>query len=940
MLNKPDSCGDCVGRKWDQGQGFVPADGQPLLGVAFMLEAGGKNEAIEGRPVMDYAAAGSVLRKVRRHLGYTREQFLYLNAVNCHPPENWLKGAPWERECLANCRGHRDRFLEPFVKKGLKVIVALGGIAMRTLTGQTNEFLSRGYPFWNSDYSCWVVPSLHPAYLARGKMNFFGVLEHDVAKAVWIAEHGVPMRSKLEKKFIVEPSLATARSYLQWVRDNPNALLSIDIENPRVLDEEEKPEDSELAEDKTDAPITQIQFSHAQWEGIVFSWHLQQFKPIIKELLRSPNPKIGHNWWRYDGLVLQRDGWEVRGEIHDSMVMFQHYQSNIPGCYGLQATASFFGALHPWKHLVGVDMGRYGCYDVSEPHRIYDELRPRLEAIDCWKGYMQKVKIDPILIRMGKRGLGVDTLAQNRLREHLTLDIEKRIQELTEQLRPLGLLNTKQKLGLKKEPKSTKGLVQRWFEDEVPITQEIEIDCKCKKGCQQCNKTRKKKKVIIIGHRVEKVLRWAKEVDFTTSDAQVKRYCRFMKYQIPYHRKEDRETTDEKALEELWRKTEDPFFPKVLALREIAKLKSAYTGKLWTPGRDGRVHSTFGHLTASGQLTSQKPNTQQIPAQTETAAHFRRCIVSSAGRILVKFDYSAFHALMTGYCARDPLYMRMARLDFHSFFTLCGMLKLMKPEKLIEQEDSEILEIFKHWKKSPKIVFEGQTFKQVRDFSGKRTVLGYGFGMEGGMLFKTYPEFFPHKKIAQAAIDSLNGLVPVTAAWRQEIVREAHRLSRKDIPLVTPHGYCRWFYEAMQTCTSCKYGWINGCKDEQQAAIQRSRCKRCKGEGMIFGREAKEAIAFGPANRAHGHLKEKILRLEELNLVDRASLGGMVNYVHDDVQLEMKKEISRGWAFKIWDVLESPSEVLIDPELAPKGLSVKVEVKWGKNLEDMEELKR
>lgn len=933
MLEKPSACSGCPGKFWNQEKGFVPALGVPHLGVAFMAEAAGENEILEGEPLVPWAPAGSVLRKVLKKLGYEREQFLYTNVLSCRPPENWLSGAPWERATIEHCQIHRDKFLKPYVGNRLKVIVALGKVAMRTLTGHTEEWLCRGYPFWNSTYRCWVVPTIHPSYLARGKMNFLGVLEHDIAKAIWIAENGVAERKPLERRFILEPTRADVEAFIRRVRENSSQLLSIDIENPKQLDE------AGDEENHSPAPITQIQFSLGLWEGICIPRSFPNFWTHIKELLRSSNPKIGHNWWRYDGLVLKSEGCEVRGVVHDSMVLFHHYQSNIPGCYGLQAVASFFGALHPWKHLVGSRMDLYGCYDVSEPHRIYSECKLRLEELGCWNGYLQKLRLDPILLRMRDRGLGVDSKAQSALRDYLAEEIAKGLGELTEIVRPLGLLNTKPKNGFVKEPKSTKGLVLRDFIAEVDVVQEVLIECSCKRKCKNCNSAHKRIRKVKIGKETRRVTRWCREINFTTSDDQVKRYCRHKGYPIPHHRREDRETTDEKALEELERKHGDDFFSKVLAVREIKKLKESYTGEAWTPGKDGRVHSTFGHLTATGQLTSRDPNTQQIPAQTETASLFRRCIVAERGKVLIKFDYSAFHALMTGFEARDPLYMRMARLDFHSFFTLCGMLKLMKPEKLIERSDDEIKETFKWYKAQKKeIAGFGQTFKEIRDFSGKRTVLGYGFGMEGGMLYKTYPEFFPSKKVAQSAIDSLNGLVPITAEWRNSIVREVHRLSMKNLPLVSRHGYCRWFHEAMVTCKSCHYGFTKPETTKAEAAVNRAACKRCGGEGRVFGREAKEAIAFLPANDAHGHLKEKVLELEELGLLEKGSLGGMVNYVHDDIQIEAVRSLSRGWAKRIKKVLESSSKVLIDSELAPKGLSVAVEVKWGRNLDVMEEI--
>jgi DNA polymerase I - 3''-5'' exonuclease and polymerase domains len=301
---------------------------------------------------------------------------------------------------------------------------------------------------------------------------------------------------------------------------------------------------------------------------------------------------------------------------------------------------------------------------------------------------------------------------------------------------------------------------------------------------------------------------------------------------------------------------------------------------------------------------------------------FKACIIVPPKFVRVRMDFSSFHAIMTGFEAKDPLYMRMARLDFHSFYTLCGMLKLEKLERIVEMEDAEILGLFAWWKANKKALKDGMTFKEIRGTAGKRTVLGYGFGMEGGMLFKTYPEFFEKKKDAATAIAELDALVPVTAAWRRSVVREAHKFRR----LISRYGYVREFHEAMVVCSSCHYR-------------NREHCPRCAGEGFVYGKEAKEAIAFRPSNDAHGHIKDAVIRLDKLGLIERVGLGGMVNYVHDDLQFEMRERGWEKWAQLVVEELERPNRKLIDPVLAPQGLSVKVEVMVGKRLSEMKEIK-
>ena len=69
---------------------------------------------------------------------------------------------------------------------------------------------------------------------------------------------------------------------------------------------------------------------------------------------------------------------------------------------------------------------------------------------------------------------------------------------------------------------------------------------------------------------------------------------------------------------------------------------------------------------------------------------------------LIAFDYKSFHVLTLGFEARDATYMRMAKLDMHSYFALVGLLRLESSDKLLVQSDGELRELFRWHRKSDK----------------------------------------------------------------------------------------------------------------------------------------------------------------------------------------------------------------------------------------------
>lgn len=101
-------------------------------------------------------------------------------------------------------------------------------------------------------------------------------------------------------------------------------------------------------------------------------------------------------------------------------------------------------------------------------------------------------------------------------------------------------------------------------------------------------------------------------------------------------------STDEETLTELVDK--HPIVNEILRFRAIKKLLSTYIEpfpSLIDPA-DGKVHTTFNQaLTATGRLSSVKPNLQNIPIRTEMGKEIRRAFIgSSAQHRIVSADYS------------------------------------------------------------------------------------------------------------------------------------------------------------------------------------------------------------------------------------------------------------------------------------------------------------
>lgn len=99
-----------------------------------------------------------------------------------------------------------------------------------------------------------------------------------------------------------------------------------------------------------------------------------------------------------------------------------------------------------------------------------------------------------------------------------------------------------------------------------------------------------------------------------------------------------------------------PICAEILNWRELTKLKSTYADalpKMVAP--DGRIHTTFNQtVAATGRLSSNDPNLQNIPIRTELGRRIRKAFVPQAGWLLASFDYSQIELRVLAHLCGEP----------------------------------------------------------------------------------------------------------------------------------------------------------------------------------------------------------------------------------------------------------------------------------------------
>ncbi len=121
-------------------------------------------------------------------------------------------------------------------------------------------------------------------------------------------------------------------------------------------------------------------------------------------------------------------------------------------------------------------------------------------------------------------------------------------------------------------------------------------------------------------------------------------------------------TTSAEVLESL--ADDYPIAAKLLEYRKYQKLDSTYIQALIKlRDREGRVHSSFDQVsTATGRLSSNEPNLQNIPVRTDLGREIRAAFIARPGWRLIDADYSQIELRVLAHMSGDEV-MQSAFLE-------------------------------------------------------------------------------------------------------------------------------------------------------------------------------------------------------------------------------------------------------------------------------------
>ncbi|WP_285907585.1 DNA polymerase I [Pseudodesulfovibrio pelocollis] len=131
-----------------------------------------------------------------------------------------------------------------------------------------------------------------------------------------------------------------------------------------------------------------------------------------------------------------------------------------------------------------------------------------------------------------------------------------------------------------------------------------------------------------------------------------------------------------------------PMVEDILEYRMLEKLRSTYLEPLpKLVGDDGRLHTHFNQLaTATGRLSSSRPNLQNIPIRGKYGPRMRACFTAGPGAMLAAADYSQIELRVLAHFSGDPALIDAFRGDEDIHTRTAALLTDKEPGEVLPDE--------------------------------------------------------------------------------------------------------------------------------------------------------------------------------------------------------------------------------------------------------------
>jgi len=839
----------------------IEPDGSGSNGICIVGDSPWKEEILANRNFS--GASGRWLDTILSKRGLTREEFTVTNSYWCSPPALGMNDEPWKYPEAEYAQKQCKPYLDNLVAKRVpKVFIALGNVALRRLTGFEGIEGNHAYVIPSVYEGIPAVPTFHPSSIIQGNWKYTIAFILSLARAVEIANGSY---KPTETKIIEDPPPA----YINFPGRGDIPFLMCDIETPRSL----QGKNEEESEDDPSYQILRMGFSIRQWEGVSFPFDGDYIRRA-KELIRKA--RVISFWNKnYDLPRLKSNGFELHPDVQivDAMWAWHWLYSDLPKA--LNFAAPFFYSGKPWKHLHSQRPAFYNGMDNAVQMGVYEGTKAQLIKDGRWDRFWSHcVKVDPIYVNMGVAGVKVDKEARVPFMAAMETDAKVEFNKVQELL-PAKLIKIEQ---------SFKPLKKSIAGPNTPISKRIYIEATKTVSGEAPAKT-KDGSLVIAGGQVMRPI-WIRTKPFNpNSRPDLLDLMRELKVKIPKARGDDRESTEAKYLKRL---TKHPIFRHCVSYKQKLKFLSTYN---WPLDENDRAHSQYGFHPSTWRSSSRNVNLGNIPKRNDLARLFRRTIIAEEGCKLIEIDRSGLEAVLVGYWAKSPEYIKLAKAGVHSYLGSIVLGDEVPWAVIRDTPLPELKKLLKQFKKRGGDDYEGW----------KRCVHGSSYLLSPYGMHDEYEEYFPTEYSAQKVQDILFG------SPAGQAIRSYHKATLEEVwgkkYLDNSFQYRHYFYGPIYKMNKRANKW------------------EVDHEG-----DAKRAIAFRPQSDGAAIQREDILALSVI-----PNIGNLMRLpTYDSLVFETPNHL-------VDSAIECMARQFNKPIAELGGLDIGFEIKVGSNLAPMDD---
>lgn len=592
----------------ETGKVEVPYAGRPPADILIVGESPGREEILQGRPFV--GPSGQILNAALDSIGYGRSNVVIANAARCliNKEDEGIKTINAALNC---CRPKLVKIIEMTKPR---VIIALGAVALKQLTGKQKIMENRGRFFWSEEFGCQIFCTVHPAYVMRGASREFWL--KSPAKRT-MKENLIFMDFQQVKKFLEEGKVEQidTSAYregtifdLKKMR-REKKVIAVDFETTGL--------------DLFNPNVRCLCVSFCAEPGkpiVIFADEAGLFPKEVREILEDEKiTKLVAARPFEERVCRQKLGFQMRGQIHDVLAIAHLLDENYHS-YSLEAVADIYTPLKGIKELaLGMrasleelpkeQLLKYNAVDTDATLRAFNTMKVALkndpQLLRYYSFFLQKAQDMFADVYFNGGRIDVDQLRTDEAA------LEATVQELHE--RCLHLI-----------PQSIKDKHEGKLQLSRPaLVQDY-----------------------LFLHRDG--LRLRPDPNYLTPKTKKPQCSEDHLRQFPNNQ----------------------FIDMYLRMRKAEKLLGTYITQLWQVMKaDGRVYpSTLFTQTVTGRTVMKEPTIQTIPQRGEFAPYAKRAFVADNGWIFGARDLGQSEIRIMGWLANDPNILRALRenIDIHT----------------------------------------------------------------------------------------------------------------------------------------------------------------------------------------------------------------------------------------------------------------------------------